>query len=135
MTTGVSSWNPRTSAAPYLSALLVAPVVYYSGLAVVADAAVGPVPWTLLLLLATAVVAVVCWVRFRAQAEWDGLLRAWFIIGLILWTYVLVAGDLRGASTAGAAAVVPLTLVLLGVVARGTAFVFRHYGPRTNQAR
>ena len=28
------------------------------------------------------------------------------IIGLILWTYVLVAGDLRGASTAGAAAVV-----------------------------
>lgn len=113
MTTGVSSWNPRTSAAPYLSALLVVPVVYYSGLAVVADAAVGPVPWTLLLLLATAVVAVVCWVRFRAQAEWDGLLRAWFIIGLILWTYVLVAGDLRGASTAGAAAVVPLTLVLV----------------------
>ncbi len=30
---------------------------------------------------------------------------------------------------------VPLTLVLLGVVARGTAFVFRHYGPKTDAAR
>lgn len=56
-------------------------------------------------------------------------------VWLILVVVLLFTCFPRAFAAISTALHVPLTLVLLGVVARGTAFVFRHYGPREDAAR
>jgi cytochrome d ubiquinol oxidase subunit II len=56
-------------------------------------------------------------------------------VWLILVVVLLFTCFPRAFAAISTALHVPLTLVLLGVVARGTAFVFRHYGPTDEAAR
>lgn len=100
--------------APYLALLLCASVMYAFGQAAlpatvtVAGFQVGP-----LLLLLSAVAALVLWVPSRGDGEWRGLERAWFVLVILLWLYLVVVESGDADVTAAAAVLIPLSVVLV----------------------
>ena len=104
----------RSSGAWYLAALLVAPTLYDSTDRVAQDGgALGVLPWSLVALYSAAAFAVVCWVRYSSAAPWSPWMRGWLYLGVILWLFVLVSSFIQGQQAVGAAALVPLTYLLI----------------------
>ena len=77
--------------------------------------------------------------RGRAQREaiakaigpiWEAN-HVWLIIVIV----ILFVGFPKTYATIGTALHVPLTLTLVGIVLRGTAFVFRHYDSRRDRVQ
>jgi hypothetical protein len=98
----------------YLSALLMAPVLYSFVTALVGDAIVfGALPWSLVALYGTTIVALVTWLGFRGGPSRDALMRYWLMLGVVVWLYVLLSESRQGESVVAAAALVPLTLFLI----------------------
>jgi cytochrome d ubiquinol oxidase subunit II len=56
-------------------------------------------------------------------------------VWLILVVVLLFSAFPRAYAVAGVALHIPLTLLLLGIVLRGSAFVFRHYSPHSDVAQ
>jgi len=104
----------RVTTAPYLALLLCGSVLYAVGqTAVPASVTVAGFQIGPLLLLASVVAAVVLWVPSRGEGDWRGLDRAWFVLVIILWLYLVVVESRDASVTAAAAVLIPLSVVLV----------------------
>jgi O-antigen ligase len=97
----------------YLSALLVAPILYDLVHTAAPTAGLATLPWSLVVLYGAGIVAIVSWIRFRAATAWDRSTRLWMMLGVVVWLDALVMSSLKGDGVAGAAILVPLTFFLI----------------------
>ena len=105
-----SRLRPRLTAAPYLSLLLIAPVGYHFGLTATGDASLGP-----LLLLGCFVVAVVTWILARPSGTWRVSARAWLLLVIVLWTFLVLREGADGVKAGAAAIFVPMSMLLIWI--------------------
>ncbi len=105
MSERASEWR-SWSAAPYLSVLLVAPLVYQLCLLFFLDRSLPggvPVPTGVLLILTA--VAVVVWTRYRPVDRWDWRVTAALMMLVVMWAYA------QGRLLADGAAFIPAVLL------------------------